>query len=123
MINPKNQEEFKSLGIETVRRREAAVASGTLGKAREAREWISNEETRIAPKRKECRLDRSNGGDNLSNNGDNLSRFSSPAFPSLEPHLISFGGLEHRRRNEIAVRASRPCAPPALPTHRGLSSR
>jgi hypothetical protein len=30
-------------------------------------------------------LDRSNGGDNLSNNGDNLSRFSSPAFPSLEP--------------------------------------
>jgi hypothetical protein len=31
-------------------------------------------------------LDRSNGGDNLSDNGDNLSRFSSPAFPSLEAH-------------------------------------
>lgn len=47
MISPKNQEEFKSLGIETVRRREAASVWDE-GKSREAREWVSNEETRIA---------------------------------------------------------------------------
>jgi hypothetical protein len=35
MISPKNQEEFKSLGIETVRRREAASVWDD-GKAREA---------------------------------------------------------------------------------------
>ena len=47
MISPKNEEEFKSLGIETVRRRERASVCDA-GKALEAREWISNEETRIA---------------------------------------------------------------------------
>jgi hypothetical protein len=47
MISPQNQQEFKSLGIDTVRRREAASVYDE-GKAREAREWISNEETRIA---------------------------------------------------------------------------
>jgi hypothetical protein len=47
MIGPKNQEEFKSLGMESVRRRVAASVWDE-GKAREAREWISNEETRIA---------------------------------------------------------------------------
>ena len=47
MISPQSQQEFKSLGIDTVRRREAASVYDE-GKAREAREWISNEETRIA---------------------------------------------------------------------------
>ena len=47
MISPQNEREFKSLGIETVRRREAASVWDE-GKAREAREWVSNEETRIA---------------------------------------------------------------------------
>jgi hypothetical protein len=46
MISPQNQQEFKSLGIDTVRREAASVYDE--GKAREAREWISNEETRIA---------------------------------------------------------------------------
>ena len=46
MISPQNEREFKSLGIETVRRRERASVFD-VGKALEAREWISNEETRI----------------------------------------------------------------------------
>jgi hypothetical protein len=46
MISPQNEQEFKSLGIETVRRREAASLYDE-GKAREARQWVSNEETRI----------------------------------------------------------------------------
>src|SRR5258708_2179812 len=47
MIIPQNEQEFKSLGIETVRRR-AAAGVWDEAKSREAREWISNEETRIA---------------------------------------------------------------------------
>jgi hypothetical protein len=47
MISPQNEQEFKSLGIETVRRR-AAASVWDEAKSREAREWISNEETRIA---------------------------------------------------------------------------
>ena len=47
MISPENEQEFKSLGIDTVRRRERASVFDA-GKALEAREWISNEETRIA---------------------------------------------------------------------------
>ena len=47
MISPQSEQEFKSLGIDTVRRRERASVFDA-GKALEAREWISNEETRIA---------------------------------------------------------------------------
>jgi hypothetical protein len=42
MISPQNEQEFKSLGIETVRRRERASVFDAR-KALEAREWISNE--------------------------------------------------------------------------------
>ena len=77
MISPKNQEEFKSLGIETVRRREAASVWDE-GKAREAREWISNEETRIARSGKNAAWTAATAAIIY------LSRFSSPAFPSLE---------------------------------------
>jgi hypothetical protein len=47
MTSPKNDQEFRSLGIDTVRRREAANLFDEH-KAREAREWVKNEETRIA---------------------------------------------------------------------------